>query len=344
MLGACAGILVYFAYNGLVFGGIVLVSGAVKHALSQHGWEQGSGYCLTQNFLNLLRSGFFDHEIWVAIEVCVYVLLSWWFAPRSRSRQDRLLLTFLVCMFSLVDGHLAKFVQILLTMHPSLGAYDWYFVPAFLMTALIVPGRCYVAMYFIRRFIEPRSSPAARLFNLGSVLARAVFLLMETDFTKPFRYVSLTSERIDKEWEITPYMGVQIMNRVLPEGSVIGAWDAGVIGYFSRFPVVNLDGLVSSYDYFRTMNADRSRYYYNKDGFKPAHQEFGMIFLANADCPHLANTVYEGAPFASPSLGLYYSFKLAPVEPLENADTTAWFWERMAPYFKFQWGDCRYRH
>ena len=30
------------------------------------------------------------------------------------------------------------------------------------------------------------------------------------------------------------------MNRVLPEGSVIGSRDAGVIGYFSRFPVVNL--------------------------------------------------------------------------------------------------------
>ena len=260
LLGACAGILVYFAYNGLVFGGIVPVSGAVKVA------------------------------------------------------------------------------QIVLTMWPSLGIYDWYFVQAFLMMALIVPVICYVAIYFIRRFIEPRSSRAARLLNLGSVFACAVFLLMETDSTKPFRYVNLTREKIDKEWEITSYMGTQIMDRVLSEGIIIGAWDAGVIGYFSRFPVVNLDGLVNSYDYFRTMERNRAEYY-QKDGFKPAHQEFGITFLANADYPSLANTVYEGAPFAVASPGLYYSFKLTSVEPLENVDTTAWFWERMAPHFDFQSDD-----
>ena len=339
LLGACAGILVYFAYNGLVFGGIVPVSGAVKGALSQYDWEQESGYCLTQNFLAVLRSGFFDDEILVAMEVCVYVLLVWWLARHSRGRQDRLLLTFLVCMFGLAAGHLAKFAQIVLTMRPSWGINYWYFAQAFLMMALIVPVRCYVAIYFIRRFIEPRSSRAARLLNLGSVFACAVFLLMETDFTKPFRYVNLTRERIDKEWEITSYMGAQIMNRVLPEGTIIGAWDAGVIGYFSRFPVVNLDGLVNSYEYFWTMNADRARYYYQKDGFKPAHQEFGITFLANADYPSLANTVYEGAPFAVAPPGLYYSFKLASVEPLENVDTTAWFFERMAPHFDFQSGD-----
>ena len=32
---------------------------------------------------------------------------------------------------------------------------------------------------------------------------------------------------------------------------MVGSWDSGVIGYFSRFPVVNLDGLVNSYDYLR---------------------------------------------------------------------------------------------
>lgn len=35
------------------------------------------------------------------------------------------------------------------------------------------------------------------------------------------------------------------MNHVLPEDSVIGSWDAGVLGYFSRFPVVNLDVVVN---------------------------------------------------------------------------------------------------
>ena len=41
------------------------------------------------------------------------------------------------------------------------------------------------------------------------------------------------------------------MNPMLPEDSVVGSWDAGVIGYFSRYQVVNLDGLANSYGYLR---------------------------------------------------------------------------------------------
>ena len=343
LCGACAGILLYFAYNWLIFGGIVPVSGAVKQAWSQWDWEREGGYSLTQNFLDVLRDPVFDDDIWIAMEVGAYVLLVWWFARHSRSRRDRLLLSFLVCVFGLAAGHLAKFAQIVLTMTPTMGIYGWYFVPAFLMMTLIVPIRCYVAIYFIRRFIEPRSSLTARILNLGSVLVCAVFLLMEADFTKPFRYVSSISKNLYQEWEIASYMGVQIMNRVLPEGNVIGSWDSGVIGYFSRFPVVNLDGLTNSYDYFRTMTSERRKmYFFQKEVFKPVHQEFGITYLANADVHPLANTLYEGMSFSARSFaGFQQNFKLASVEPLGDVDTNAWFWKRMAPYFDFRSGDVR---
>ena len=280
LLGACAGILVYFAYNGLVFGGIVPVSGAVKHAWSQFGREREGGYSLVQNFQDVLQMDVFDYELLVALEVCAYVLLVWWFARRSRSRQDWLLLTFLVCVFSLAAGHLAKFAQTVLTMDPGWVNYSWYFIPAYLMMSLIIPVRCYVAIHFIRRFIGPRSRCTVNILGMSIVVIGAVFLLAKADFTSPFRLVDWQSESTSREWEVTSYMGVQVMNRVLPEGSVVGSWDAGAIGYFSRFPVVNLDGLVNSYDYFRGMNADRDRYFHQKDEFKPLYQEFGITHLA----------------------------------------------------------------
>ena len=34
-----------------------------------------------------------------------------------------------------------------------------------------------------------------------------------------------------------------------PSGTAIGSWDAGVIGYFSDRPVVNLDGVVNSFEW-----------------------------------------------------------------------------------------------
>ena len=288
LLGAVAGILVYFAYNGLVFGGVTPVSGATKQMWSQARWEQEGGYRFVQNFRDILQLPAFDYELLVALEVCAYVVLVWWFARRSRGRTDWLLLAFLVGVFGLAVGHLAKFAQTVLTIHPSLGPWRWYFVPAYLLMTLIVPVRCYVAIYFIRRFIGPRSPWAANILSVGIVIAGAVFLFAKADFTGPFQRAEAisVSTRTDGKWTETAswnewteavYGGTQLMNRVLPEDSVIGSWEAGVVGYFSRFPVVNLDGLVNSYDYFHAKNARKDD---GSDKFTPLYREFGITHFA----------------------------------------------------------------
>ncbi len=41
----------------------------------------------------------------------------------------------------------------------------------------------------------------------------------------------------------------------LPEDTVLGSWDAGVLGYFCRQKVINLDGFVNSADYLRVLRA-----------------------------------------------------------------------------------------
>ena len=61
-LAACAGILVYFAYNRLVFGGIVPVSAAMKQIWSQQRWEEEGGYSLTKNLQEVLEIRVFDHD------------------------------------------------------------------------------------------------------------------------------------------------------------------------------------------------------------------------------------------------------------------------------------------
>ena len=121
LLGAVTGILAYFAYNGIVFGGVTPVSGATKQMWSERLWEQEGGYSLVQNFQDVLQIPAFGYELLVALEVCAYVVLVWWFARRSKDRTDRLLLAFLVCVFGLAAGHLAKFAQTVLTMHPFWG-------------------------------------------------------------------------------------------------------------------------------------------------------------------------------------------------------------------------------
>ncbi|MEZ5141768.1 MAG: hypothetical protein R2726_04510 [Acidimicrobiales bacterium] len=41
----------------------------------------------------------------------------------------------------------------------------------------------------------------------------------------------------------------------LPDDAVLASWDAGVVGYFSHRPVVNLDGVANSYEYYEATQA-----------------------------------------------------------------------------------------
>ena len=348
LLGAVAGILVYFAYNGIVFGGVMPVSGATKQMWSQARWEHEGGYSFVQNFRDILQLPAFDYELVVALEVCFYVLLVWWFARRSRSREDWLQLAFLVGVFSLAAGHLAKFAQTVLTIHPSLGPWPWYFVPAYLLMTLIVPVRCYVAIYFIRRFVGPRSPWAANILSVGIVIAGAVFLFAKADFTEPFQRaeaISVLNRTDDKSWnkwtEVV-YGGTQLMNRVLPEDSVVGAWDGGgVIGYFSRFPVVNLDGLVNSYDYFHATNADKDD---GSDKFTPLYREFGITHFAvlkRFESSLLSILIMHYAVpkrFQSSLLSILnrVELQLRPIGLPADENTVARTWERIEPHFDHQ--------
>ena len=306
LIGAVAGMLVYFAYNGLVFGGVMPVSGATKLEWSQAQWAQEGGYDFLKSFGDTLQSKskrVFGYELLIAFEICAYLLLVWRMALRSNNRRDWLLTAFLIGMFGLAAGHIAKFAQSVLIMHPNEVYRIWYFVPAYLMAALIIPVRLYIAIYLIRRFLAPRRRATANALSVGVVVIGAAVLLARADFAQPFKWVDGKKGESSIEWELSSYMGAQVMNRALPEGSVIGSWDAGVIGYFSRFPVVNLDGLVNSYDYLRAGPAlhRRARSYQQPEDIA-FYQRYGITHFANGrwhdQTPN--NVIFEGAPLDYP--------------------------------------------
>ena len=328
LLGAVAGILVYFAYNGIVFGGVTPVSGATKLMWSQRLWEQEGGYNFVQNFRDVLQIPAFGYELLVVLEICAYVVLVWWFARRSRGRTDRLLLAFLVGVFGLAVGHLAKFAQTVLTTHPMWGSDVWYFVPAYLLKTLVIPARCYVAIHFIRRFLDPKLPQAANLLSMGIVVVGTAFLFTKADFTGLFQFVDRFGESTRRVWGDTSHMGVQVMNRVLPEDSVVGSWDAGGIGYFSHYPVVNLDGLVNSYDYLRA----------RREGTEVQVLPAVRDYLVR-ERPSMGAILFEGTPYLHYGRGVPHKrqFRLLTPEPPEMAsggtNRSDWFWQRMEPHF-----------
>ena len=344
IISAVAGILTYFAYNKLVFGGIAPVSGASKRAWSQEKWESEGGYSLFQNFREVLQIPAFNYEaLLAALAICAGFLLAWWLARRYRSREDWLPLVFLAGVFSLAAEHIAKFAQTVLQVHPAWGGYIWYFVPAYLMLALAVPLICYVAIHFLRRLIGPRSARGASVLCGVIVFSGAVLLFTKADFTGPFRWVDRSSQSTHRDWELTSYVDMQVVNRALPEDSVIGSTDAGVIGYFSRFPVVNLDGLVNSYDYLRAINASKDgsvilkKEWIGKEELMPLYRELGITHFANlqlANQPRDA-VLFAGSPYLYRGVG-ELRFKLWPVESTGDVDSAAWVWQRMEPHFNYQ--------
>ena len=331
LIAAAASILVYFAYNGIVFGGIIPVSAATKRAWSLIRWERAGGSNLLEGFWGTIRRPVFDYEILVALEVCVYLLLVWWFARRSRSRRDWLMLVFLAGVFSLAAGHLAKFAQTVMLDSPNDPYYPWYFVPAYLMMALITPIRCYVVIHFVRYFGGHISRLESIILSTCIVVAGALFLLWNTDFARPFKFVDQASKSTHhNNWEIAQYAGVKIMNDTLPDGSVIGSWDSGVVGYFSRFPVVNLDGLVNSYEYFRIREMDT---HIREDAYARIYRKFGITHFANItkDDRYDEYMLYESPLFLPPDM----PFTIWLWEPLEKSDALAQFWDSMEPDFDY---------
>ena len=306
LAGAFAGVLVYFAYNGIVFGGIVPVSGAVRALLSQREWEREGGYGLAESFEAFARSEPFDGELLTALEVCVYALLAWWLARGSGRREDALLLAFVAGVFGLAAGHLAKFAQSALSMHPNIPLQPWYFVPAYLMEALVVPLRCCVGIYLVHRFVAPRLPRAADVLRLAAIAAAAAVLAAKVDFAAPFRSVDAARDEVEtKDWLVRAYMGVAVMDRLLPEGTLVGSWDGGAIGYFSRLPVMNLDGLANSYGYKEAIEEDSKGVFWRRHG----------LF-------HFSNVFHDGAPGKQTAVLWTWRY---PSHPTRSVEGTAGF-------------------
>lgn len=88
---------------------------------------------------------------------------------------------------------------------------------------------------------------------MNSLLSDTMWLGLKRFY--PFLYLAsvlpiiFISPNLPSEQELK-YIGAQWLNENLPEGSRIGAQNAGVTGYFSKYPVTNLDGLVNDREYF----------------------------------------------------------------------------------------------
>ena len=280
VLAAIGGLLAYFLYNGIVFGGIVPVSGARKLAWSRELFENEYGSHVAP--LSAAHEHFLataTEDGYAVVELCVYVIVAALIGRGRHWPKDcRSFLALLVFMLALGVETLMHKAWVALFYHPNVAVF-WYYVPDYLMAALMLPLRCYMAIVVLRAFaargrlawVARAAAPAVCLVGLG-----IHFTVDRYAMAEPFRFVyaSSNSHRLYDQWR--PALGGIQLDAILPKDAVIGSWDAGEVGYFTQLPVVNLDGLVNSHEYLR-LGADGWDVWLQEGGVP----EFGITHFVN---------------------------------------------------------------
>ncbi|MEZ4312898.1 MAG: hypothetical protein R3F14_33160 [Polyangiaceae bacterium] len=116
----------------------------------------------------------------------------------------------------------------------------WYLVPHFLLAMLLLVAAMDSSL--VRHWVRRRVTEARRRGHLFSAASGAVIIFAGLTWVyrlDPASYARFTVAREMSQWA----------SDNLPESAVLASWDAGAVGAHTRQPVVNLDGLASSWDY-----------------------------------------------------------------------------------------------
>jgi hypothetical protein len=170
--------------------------------------------------------------VWVVVAVAA--LLACRRAPSKRSKVLR------VRRFLRATGWCAAFCILLLGYYATLQAvpYLWYFCPLALYAMWVV-------LLFVADLVEGSLAEAPAHKALAVALAPALIVALPLavglvwqarSFLDPGERALMVHDREAGVW----------LRHNLPPGERVASWDAGVIGYFSHRPVVNLDGVVNS--------------------------------------------------------------------------------------------------
>jgi len=206
-------VAVYLGLNAVWFHTALQISGTVKR--------------LPLTAPRLVMAG-----VWVVVAVAA--LLACRRAPSKRSKVLR------VRRFLRATGWCAAFCILLVGYYATLQAvpYLWYFCPLALYGMWLV-------LLFVADLVEGSLAEAPAHKALAVALAPALIVALPLvvglvwqgrSFLDPGERALMVHDREAGVW----------LRHNLPAGERAASWDAGVIGYFSHRPVVNLDGVVNS--------------------------------------------------------------------------------------------------
>lgn len=234
--GAAVSVLpaLYLAWNYANFGHLSTVSSYVKVVL------HGSGRTISERYDNLC--GLFSTlpmivpistlRIVSPILIVVSLLLALYLARSVLGPGDRLPIGLLWA---------GAAVHFLVMRTVSIQTFSWYYTAEILGAAV---GAGVLASLVESRF----RVPGLLKWSIVAIAAGANVILTVDALGRHPRFfhsnaVQVRHAKAFAEW----------LNSNLPTDAVLGSWDAGILGYFCSNTVINLDGVINSYDYIEYM-------------------------------------------------------------------------------------------
>ena len=228
---------VYLAVNRAAFGTAVQISGVVKQAPLDAG--------------RLVMAAVF-------IVIAALVFVASFRSHLSPARHTRLSL---VASFLRRTGWFGAFAVVLVGYYSVLQTQQWlwYYAPVALYVVWFL---LLLAADFVASAVVEAPPTRSMLRSLAPV---GVVLLL------PFVVGAVVQTRVFADPDLR---SIQIANRDagewiaehLPADAVLASWDAGVVGYFSERRVINLDGVVNSYEWHRATERGETAEFLRDDG------------------------------------------------------------------------------
>jgi hypothetical protein len=152
---------------------------------------------------------------------------------------------------------LLHFGSYALVYHEVLSVARWYYVAQHVLTVLLIAG---VAHWLITNCATIHHAARLGLWR-RMLLLTVVVVWCGVSLSIGWSVKRWHDETLQQLRTNTLYTAAQWVNAHLPADAVIGSWNAGTISYVSGRRVVNLDGLVNSWDYYESERFDLCRYW-----------------------------------------------------------------------------------
>lgn len=161
-----------------------------------------------------------------------------------------------IFLIALVTGYAARLTYSIVSLHILESSFGWYYLAGYYVGLLSVP------FMFHRVFLALEGKKFSMSMRFPRIIFAVTLLLVLITWRNPWIQYSTLSRPLSEvqatvNWSTASYEGVQWMNQNLPDAAVVGVPDSGIVGYFSRHRVINLDGLVNSFEYFKAMKAQK---------------------------------------------------------------------------------------